>query len=39
LGEPVFLHLLCCGPIAVDDHSFMGHASHLQKPRLVNNPG
>jgi hypothetical protein len=38
-GEPISLHLLCCGPIAVDDHSFMGHASHLQQPRLVNNPG
>jgi hypothetical protein len=24
LGEPISLHLLCCGPIAVDDHSFMG---------------
>jgi hypothetical protein len=23
-GEPILLHLLCCGPIAVDDHSFMG---------------
>jgi hypothetical protein len=23
-GEPVSLHLPCCGPIAVDDHSFMG---------------
>jgi hypothetical protein len=23
-GEPISLHLLCCGPIAVDDHSFMG---------------
>jgi hypothetical protein len=31
-GEPISLHLLCCGPIAVDDHSFMGHASHLQQP-------
>ncbi len=23
-GEPISLHLLCYGPIAVDDHSFMG---------------
>jgi len=23
-GEPILPHLLCCGPIAVDDHSFMG---------------
>jgi hypothetical protein len=23
-GEPISLHLLCCGPIAVEDHSFMG---------------
>jgi len=38
-GEPISLHLLRCGPIAVDDHSFMGHASHLQQPRLVNNQG
>jgi hypothetical protein len=37
-GEPISLHLLRCGPIAVDDHSFMGHALHLQQPRLVNNP-
>jgi len=22
-GEPISLHLLRCGPIAVDDHSFM----------------
>jgi len=38
-GEPISLHLLRCGPIAVVDHSFMGHASHLQQPRPVNNPG
>jgi len=23
-SESISLHLLCCGPIAVDDHSFMG---------------
>jgi len=23
-GETISLHLLRCGPIAVDDHSFMG---------------
>ncbi len=23
-GEPISLHLLRCGPIAVEDHSFMG---------------
>jgi len=22
-GEPISLHLLCCGPIAVENHSFM----------------
>jgi len=38
-GEPILLHLLRCDPFAVDDHSCMGHASHLQQPRLVNNPG
>ncbi len=37
--EPILLHLLCCGPFAVDYHSCMGHASHLQQPRSVNNPG
>jgi hypothetical protein len=38
-GEPILLHLLRCDPFAVDNHSCMGHASHLQQPRLVNNPG
>ncbi len=37
-SEPVLLHLLCCDPFAVDNHSCMGHASHLQQPRSVNNP-
>jgi hypothetical protein len=36
LGEPISLHLLCCAPFAVEYHSFMGHASHLQQLRLVN---
>ena len=39
LGEPILLHLLRCDPFAVDNHSCMGHASHLQQPRSVNNPG
>ena len=38
LGEPILLHLLCCDPFAVDNHSCMDHASHLQQPRHVNNP-
>jgi hypothetical protein len=38
-GEPILLHLLRCDPFAVDNHSCMGHASHLQQPRSVNNPG
>jgi len=38
-GEPILLHLLCCDPFAVDNHSCIGHASHLQQPRSVNNPG
>ena len=38
-GEPILLHLLCCDPFAVDNHSCMGHASHLQQLRSVNNPG
>jgi len=38
-GEPILAHLLRCDPLAVDDHSGMGHASHLHQPRLVNNPG
>ena len=39
MGEPILLHLLCCDPFAVDNHSYMDHASHLQQPKLVNNPG
>jgi hypothetical protein len=39
LGEPISPHLLCCDPFAVDDHSFMTRASHLRRPRFVNNPG
>ena len=42
-GEPTPLGgvgwLLCCDPFAVDNHSCMGHASHLHQPRSVNNPG
>jgi len=44
-GEPILLHLLCCEPFAVDNHrpdlptNYMGHASHLQQPLSVNNPG
>jgi hypothetical protein len=37
-GESISQLLLRCGPLAVDDHSFMSHASHEQQPRLVNNP-
>jgi len=37
--EPILLHLLCCDPFAVDNHSCMDHASHLQQAWLVNNPG
>jgi hypothetical protein len=37
-GEPILLHLLRCDPFAVDNHSCMDHASHLQQLRLVNNP-
>jgi len=39
LGEPVLLYLLRCKGFAVDDHSFMLYASHLEQPRLVNNLG
>jgi hypothetical protein len=38
-GEPISQHLLRCGSFAVEDHSFMNHASHLQQPRLVNKSG
>ncbi len=44
-GEPILLHLLCCDPFAVDNHSCMGHASHPLilgwggGSRSVNNPG
>jgi hypothetical protein len=37
-GEPISPHLLCYSAIAVEDHSFMRCASHLQQSRLVNNP-
>jgi hypothetical protein len=33
LGEPTLLHLLRCDPFAVDHHSLMGQASHLQQSR------
>jgi hypothetical protein len=23
-GKPILPHMLCCGPFAVDEHSFMG---------------
>jgi len=44
LGEPILLpeaklHWQASDPFAVEDHSYMGHASHLQQPRSVNNPG
>ena len=35
-GEPISPHLLRCDPFAVDHHSGMGHASHMQQPRFVN---
>ncbi len=38
-SEPISLHLLCCDGLAVDDYSCARHASQLQRPRLVNNPG
>jgi len=42
-GEPILLGgvgwMLRCDPFAVDNHSCMSHASHLQQPRSVNNPG
>jgi hypothetical protein len=31
-GEPISPHLLLCDPFAVDHHSGMGQASHLQQP-------
>ncbi len=41
-SEPILMGgvgwMLCCDPFAVDNHSCMGHASHLQQPRSVNNP-
>jgi hypothetical protein len=36
MGEPILLHLLRCAPFAVDHHSCMDYASHLQQPRFVN---
>jgi len=38
-GEPILPHLLRYRAFAVDDHSCIPCASHLQQPRLVNNPG
>jgi hypothetical protein len=38
-GEPILLHLLCCGGIAVDNHSCILHAAFLQQPRFVNQSG
>jgi len=44
-GKPILLHLLCCDPFAVDNHSCMGHASPPLilgwggGSRFVNNPG
>jgi len=42
-GEPSLLggegRLLRYDPFAVDNHSCMSHASHLQQPQSVNNPG
>ncbi|HHF51667.1 MAG TPA: hypothetical protein ENL46_03160 [Candidatus Aminicenantes bacterium] len=38
-GEPISQHLLCYRAFAVKNHSFIPCASHLQRPRLVNNPG
>ena len=38
-GEPISLHLGCCGGFAVKYHSFTHNAYQLQQTRLVNNPG
>ena len=38
-GEPISLHLLRYSTFAVDDHSCIPCALHLQQHRLVNNPG
>jgi len=38
-GEPISQHLLRYRALAVKYHSFIPCASHLQQPRLVNNPG
>ena len=38
-GELILLHLLRYDPFAVANHSCMCHASHLQQPQSVNNPG
>jgi hypothetical protein len=38
-GEPISLHLLCCGGLAVGNHSCLLHAAHLQQPRFVNKSG
>jgi hypothetical protein len=38
-GEPISLHLLCCGGLAVGNHSCVLPAAHLQQPRFVNKSG
>jgi hypothetical protein len=38
-GEPISPHLLCCGGLAVDNHSCVLHAAFLQQPRFVNKSG
>jgi len=38
-GEPILPHLLRYRAFAVNNHSCIPCASHLQQPRLVNNPG
>jgi hypothetical protein len=39
LGELISLYLLRCKRFAVDNHSCIFCASHLQQPQLVNNSG
>jgi hypothetical protein len=38
-GETISLHLLCCGGLAVVNHSCVLHAVFLQQPRFVNKSG
>ncbi|MGB2764164.1 MAG: hypothetical protein WBC20_07090, partial [Candidatus Aminicenantaceae bacterium] len=38
-SEPISPYLLRCKGFAVENHSFILHASHLRQTRLVNNPG